>query len=1043
MGIVFLGRDPVIGRMVALKTIRAVGEDDLEQREFRERFLREAQAAGILSHPNIVTVHDVGEDSQTETSFIAMEYVEGKNLKQLLQEKVPYTYERISEIIGQVAEALDYAHRRGIVHRDVKPANIIITPEGVVKITDFGIAKIEKSNLTSTGQFLGTPNYMSPEQVTGDAVDGRSDLFSLGVVLYELITRKKPFSGENLTQISYKIVHEAFTPPETYDSSVPAELVQILEKALSKDPANRFQRGNDFALALYEYKAREEERQMLRDLGQMVAAAEKLGPMAAIDSSPQTPRFTPAVPPQAPQPAPAQPRPAAPPALQALQQPMAPPPGPERSYLSSPHPGRRLDPDATPPGGLRSGSSPAGRSSGFDLDSTPAGGRGPQRVPEKSAEWQLDDAALNPPPKPAPPPQRPQERPTPPPKSTAAPLDETGKSTRGSRPDGPAQTAAVPPRTLSNADGEGLTERLPATELFMKPVMQTMAPKPAQHEPAPRQPVGPAANGTPKASPILPQTPPSQVTAVPPIRPPVSMQTGGEPSSVENRPTEVLVDAAKMVRSMMAASAPSGPTPSPGQKPPAPPARPPSGVMRGPESGTSAKPLPPPAVSAVPPAAPSQQQPRPATPAGGPSGPPPAQRQAPPSSQGAPAVKPPSKPPERPASGAMRVAGSSPQNGQTPLVPVQATRSSAISPPPSGASSRPAPLEPSSATKTPAPVPKVSVPPPPPIDLFPDETPPPQTGPAEVKKNLSREVNSRYVFLILGGSILIAVVVAGFFLLRRSAEEKTAVPVDNTAAKNASDRRSLMEEGNRLVMEGKYAEALEKYRELARQVPDSAAAKDAVQKTEILLEEQRKKDSRLTEIHNRLQAARDAVSAGDDTKALVEVGALLVLDPQNSDALALKATAEERLKAAEKATEDQKKKDEIAKKKKPTPTVAARADLGKKVETPTAAPALPTPSTATVKITFDCPISDGHVMIRLNEREVFRKSFNFGKKSRGGLIEGSIQVPAGKGDWKFWVISADGSVRQFQPYTFEVPGGENRMLRLDLDASNKLSVVLR
>ncbi len=282
MGIVFLGRDPVIGRMVALKTIRAVGEDGLEQREFREHFLRDAQAAGILSHPNIVTVHDVGEDSQTETSFIAMEYVEGKNLKQLLPEKAThlqmremilqgnlvqfleekdhYSYTRISEIIGQVAEALDYAHRRGIVHRDVKPANIIITPEGVVKITDFGIAKIEKSNLTSTGQSLGTPDYMSPEHVTGDAVDGRSDLFSLGVVLYELITRKKPFSGENLAQISYKIVHEAFTPPETYDSSVPAELVQILEKALSKDPANRFQRGNDFALALYEYKAREEKR---------------------------------------------------------------------------------------------------------------------------------------------------------------------------------------------------------------------------------------------------------------------------------------------------------------------------------------------------------------------------------------------------------------------------------------------------------------------------------------------------------------------------------------------------------------------------------------------------------------------------------------------------------------------------------------------------------------------------------------------------------------------------------------------------------------
>ncbi|MEO6326916.1 MAG: protein kinase [Thermoanaerobaculia bacterium] len=286
MGIVYLGRDPVIGRLVALKTIRAVGDDEAEQREFGERFLREAQAAGILSHPNIVTIHDVGEDPDTHTSFIAMEYVEGKNLKQLVQEKTPYTFERIADIIGSVAEALDYAHRKGIVHRDVKPANIIITTEGVVKITDFGIAKIEQSNLTSTGQFLGTPNYMSPEQVTGDPVDGRSDLFSLGVCLYELLTRKKPFSGDNLTSISYKIVHEAFTPPEVYDANIPPEFGPALQKGLAKDPAGRFQRGNDFALSLYEFKARQEERQMLRYLGQMVAEAENLGGMSSVHVSP-------------------------------------------------------------------------------------------------------------------------------------------------------------------------------------------------------------------------------------------------------------------------------------------------------------------------------------------------------------------------------------------------------------------------------------------------------------------------------------------------------------------------------------------------------------------------------------------------------------------------------------------------------------------------------------------------------------------------------------------------------------------------------------
>ena len=159
MGVVYLGRDPVIGRLVALKTILAIGEDEAEQREFGERFLREAQAAGILSHPNIVTIHDVGEDPSSRTAFIAMEYVEGQNLKQLIQEKALFSWERVAEIIGQVAEALDYAHRRGIVHRDVKPANIIITPEGGVKITDFGLSMVipeEETHIDLTSQGAGT-----------------------------------------------------------------------------------------------------------------------------------------------------------------------------------------------------------------------------------------------------------------------------------------------------------------------------------------------------------------------------------------------------------------------------------------------------------------------------------------------------------------------------------------------------------------------------------------------------------------------------------------------------------------------------------------------------------------------------------------------------------------------------------------------------------------------------------------------------------------------------------------------------------------------
>src|SRR5690348_12656781 len=237
MGVVYLAKDPVIGRLVAIKTIKTsqTGDDDSESREFRERFIREAQTAGILSHPNIVTIHDIGEDPETQTSFIAMEYIEGKNLKSLLAEKAPFSYDQIADMIAQVAEAIDYAHRKGIIHRDIKPANIIITTDEKVKITDFGIAKVASSNLTTTGQFLGTPNYMSPEQVSGASVDGRSDIFSLGVVLYEMLSRRKPFSGENLTTISYKIVHENFTPLADVSKSVPGEFDAILGKALAKD----------------------------------------------------------------------------------------------------------------------------------------------------------------------------------------------------------------------------------------------------------------------------------------------------------------------------------------------------------------------------------------------------------------------------------------------------------------------------------------------------------------------------------------------------------------------------------------------------------------------------------------------------------------------------------------------------------------------------------------------------------------------------------------------------------------------------------------
>jgi predicted Ser/Thr protein kinase len=253
MGVVYLAKDPLIGRLVALKTIRAaVHADDDETKEFQQRFIREAQAAGILNHPSIVTVHDIGQDDGINVSFIAMEYVEGQNLKEVLNQGRALSFEQIADIVAQVAEALDFAHAKGIVHRDVKPANIILVDGTRAKITDFGIAKIASggANLTTTGQFLGTPNYMAPEQVKGAPVDGRTDIFALGICLYECLTRRKPFGGDSLTSISYKIVHEPFPPLLEINPQIPEPFEDVVAHCLAKDPSKRYQRARDLGLAL-------------------------------------------------------------------------------------------------------------------------------------------------------------------------------------------------------------------------------------------------------------------------------------------------------------------------------------------------------------------------------------------------------------------------------------------------------------------------------------------------------------------------------------------------------------------------------------------------------------------------------------------------------------------------------------------------------------------------------------------------------------------------------------------------------------------------
>lgn len=250
MGVVYKAKDPTIGRTVALKTMR-IDVHGLETAEMVRRFQNEARAAGVLSHPNIVTIYDAGE--QDGIFYIAMEFIEGTTLHELIAEYRMLPAEEVVQYSRQICRGLDYAHSHGIVHRDVKPANIMITANGTVKIMDFGIAKAGGS-MTSTGQVLGTPNYMSPEQVKGRPLDGRSDLFSFGVILYEMLTGEKPFVGQNVTTIIYKIVNETPIAPRDLDVTVHPGLSAIVTRALAKSPDDRYQSGAELVYDLENYK---------------------------------------------------------------------------------------------------------------------------------------------------------------------------------------------------------------------------------------------------------------------------------------------------------------------------------------------------------------------------------------------------------------------------------------------------------------------------------------------------------------------------------------------------------------------------------------------------------------------------------------------------------------------------------------------------------------------------------------------------------------------------------------------------------------------
>src|SRR5690242_11348157 len=240
MGVVYQAVDPTIGRHVAIKTIRLGELDDPDERaKLRERLFREARSAGILSHPGIVTIYDMEE--QGDVAFIAMEFVDGPTLDQLLSGREPIAREQLMSILRQTAAALDYAHAKGIVHRDIKPANIMIASDGAVKITDFGIAKVTTSQqYTQTGTILGTPNYMSPEQVQGLAVTGRADQFSLSVIAFEMLTGDRPFTGEHLTTVVYKIVAEDPPPVQRLNPTLGPQIDAVLRRGLMKKPEGRY-----------------------------------------------------------------------------------------------------------------------------------------------------------------------------------------------------------------------------------------------------------------------------------------------------------------------------------------------------------------------------------------------------------------------------------------------------------------------------------------------------------------------------------------------------------------------------------------------------------------------------------------------------------------------------------------------------------------------------------------------------------------------------------------------------------------------------------
>jgi serine/threonine-protein kinase len=247
MGVVYLGRDPKIGRVVAIKTMALSQEFEADELDdVRQRFFREAETAGRLNHPNIVTIFDAGEEH--DLAYIAMEFLKGTDLAPHAKRGNLLPLPEVLGIVARVAGALDYAHRNNVVHRDIKPGNIMYDRAAdTVKVTDFGIARIADSSKTKTGMVLGTPSFMSPEQLAGRKIDGQSDLFSLGVTLYQLACGALPFQGESMAQLMFRITNEPPADPLAHNPALPDCLLAIINKALAKDKDQRYRTGEEMA----------------------------------------------------------------------------------------------------------------------------------------------------------------------------------------------------------------------------------------------------------------------------------------------------------------------------------------------------------------------------------------------------------------------------------------------------------------------------------------------------------------------------------------------------------------------------------------------------------------------------------------------------------------------------------------------------------------------------------------------------------------------------------------------------------------------------